>query len=160
MGEALKTVLAFLCGAGGLAIINALFDRWKWKSERKAKKEDHVEERREKMEEEEKKKSDKLDQIESTFNEYVKNQEKFNAELLKKVNALEEQNEALRDGLKYMLLDRILYLGQKYIDRGEVSFDNRRRLGEMHEVYHKGLEGNGDADKVMDGVYELPLEKG
>ncbi len=39
--EVLKTfLLAFLGGAGGVALINAIHDRWKWKAERKAAKED------------------------------------------------------------------------------------------------------------------------
>ena len=100
-----------------------------------------------------------MGQIENQFGEYIKSQNEFNEKLLKRIDDVEKQNDALCEGLKYMLLDRILYLGSKYIDRGEVSFDDRRRLGEMHEVYHKGLNGNGDADKVMDGVYELPITK-
>ncbi len=57
-----------------------------------------------------------------------------------------------------MLLDKILCLGQKYIDEEEIDFDDRRRLRAMHDVYHNGLKGNGDADLIMNGIDNLPLK--
>jgi len=58
-----------------------------------------------------------------------------------------------------ILLDRILYLGQSYIAKGEIDFDDRKRLHAMHDCYHNGLHGNGDADLIMEAVDELPLKK-
>ena len=57
------------------------------------------------------------------------------------------------------LLDRIQHLGQAYISDGEVDFDDRRRLNNMHSVYHSGLGGNGDLDVLMREVNALPLKK-
>ena len=152
MSEFWKTVLvgitAFIFGAGGLAIINIIQKRWEMKFDRKAKKEDKAEE-----------KNDKLDDLSKQFAEYAKKQEQFNQELLARVEKLEEQNDAQNEGMRYTLLDRILYLGKHYINDGEVSFDDRKRLGDMHTVYHNRLGGNGDADAIMDGVYDLPLKK-
>ena len=152
MSEFWKTVLvgitAFIFGAGGLAIINIIQKRWEMKFDRKAKKEDKAEE-----------KNDKLDELSKQFAEYAKKQEQFNQELLARVEKLEEQNDAQNEGMRYTLLDRILYLGKHYINDGEVSFDDRKRLGDMHTVYHNRLGGNGDADAIMDGVYDLPLKK-
>lgn len=65
---------------------------------------------------------------------------------------------ALKDGLKWVMYDRIRDLGQKYIQGGTVDFDDRRILKEMHKSYHDGLGGNGDLDALMDAVYELPLK--
>lgn len=67
---------------------------------------------------------------------------------------------ALMAGMKWLLFDRIRYLGLKYIEAGEVDFDQRRILREMHTVYHFGLQGNGDLDQLMEAVSKLPLTKG
>ena len=136
MSEIMKTVLTFVCGAGGLALIEWARERWKFKAERKAKKEDRQEE-----------KVDKIEELTKTVNAVHKEQEEQSQQL-----------DALRDAMKCVLLDRIIYLGQSYIEAGEVDFDDRKRLRDMHTSYHKGLNGNGDADAIMKAVDELPLK--
>ena len=66
--------------------------------------------------------------------------------------------EALKTGLKWVIYDRIRYLGLKYISEGVVDFDDRRILKEMHNTYHEGLGGNGDLDNLMNEVNRLPLK--
>ena len=146
MSEVVKSFLLFLFGAGGLALINVLQERWKFRAQRKAEKEDRKEE-----------KEDQLKKIQEQLEEIKEQQKADNQEMTARMEELEKQNKALKDGMKYVLLDRILYLGHSYITDGQVSFDNRKRLGDMHNVYHNGLGGNGDADAVMHDVYELPL---
>lgn len=70
----------------------------------------------------------------------------------------DEDNKALKDGLKWVLYDRIRFLGQHYIGDGSVDFDDRRILNEMHSCYHNGLGGNGDLDNLMGEVNKLPLK--
>ena len=41
---------------------------------------------------------------------------------------------ATADGVKWMLYDRIKYLGTRYIDDASVDFNDRRLLHEMHKV--------------------------
>ena len=65
---------------------------------------------------------------------------------------------ALKAGLKWVLYDRIRFLGQHYISAGQVDFDDRRILNEMHKSYHDGLGGNGDLDVLMHEVNSLPLK--
>ena len=62
-------------------------------------------------------------------------------------------------GMKWVMYDRIRHLGLSYIQDGAITFDDRRILKEMHTSYHN-LGGNGDLDKLMEGVYELPLKGG
>lgn len=76
----------------------------------------------------------------------------------KRFKALEEQNSVQSEALKYMLYDRIRYLGREYIERGEIDFDDRRILNAMHKVYHEGLMGNGDLDTLMNEVNALKLK--
>jgi len=64
---------------------------------------------------------------------------------------------ALKAGMKWLMYDRIRFLGLHYIESGTVDFDDRRILREMHHVYHFGLEGNGDLDNIMQLVDKLPL---
>lgn len=136
MRDVLMVILAFICGAGGTALINNAHDRWKFKAERKAKKEDMAEE-----------KQDKVDELTALVESLAKQQKEMSQQL-----------DALRDAQKCVLLDRIIYLGQNYIAAGQVDFDDRKRLRDMHNSYHHGLKGNGDADQVMKAVDALPLK--
>lgn len=76
-----------------------------------------------------------------------------------KTDGREKDIEALKTGLKWVLYDRIRYMGQHYINDHEVDFDDRRILNEMHKSYHEGLGGNGDLDTLMSEVNRLPLTK-
>lgn len=75
-----------------------------------------------------------------------------------KVKTLEDKVDALVEANRYILYDRIRYLGQCYIDEKEIDFDDRRILNKMHESYHNGLDGNGDLDTLMGEVNHLPLK--
>ena len=74
-----------------------------------------------------------------------------------KADGRDKDNQALKDGLKWVLYDRIRFLGQRYISAGSVDFDDRRILNEMHICYHNGLGGNGDLDNLINQVNQLPL---
>lgn len=84
--------------------------------------------------------------------------EELNVE--QEIRELKQQLAAIRDGMKFVLYDRIRFLGQAYIAAGEIDFDDRRILNAMHKVYHNGLDGNGDLDGLMGEVNHLPLKKG
>lgn len=69
-----------------------------------------------------------------------------------------ETVKAIKTALKWVMYDRIRWLGQAYVWDKEVDFDDRRILHEMHNCYHNGLGGNGDLDALMDAVNKLPLK--
>lgn len=75
--------------------------------------------------------------------------------------ALERQRDeklaALIESQKIILLDRIRHLGQRYLAEKAIDFDDRRLLHSMHDSYHNGLGGNGDADVIMREIDALPL---
>lgn len=77
---------------------------------------------------------------------------------MKRLTELEKQSKAQGEAIKYLLYDRIRFLGQAYIGEKEVDFDDRRILKDMHTVYHNGLGGNGDLDVLMRQVDNLPLK--
>ena len=72
---------------------------------------------------------------------------------------MEDKVNALINADRYIMFDRIRYLGQKYVAEKEVDFDDRRILNRMHDVYHNELGGNGDLDKLMKAVNTLPLKQ-
>lgn len=76
-----------------------------------------------------------------------------------RLTLMETQNTAQIEALKYLLFDKIRHLGQKYIAKEEIDFDERRILNSMHSVYHNGLGGNGDLDNLMDEVNSLKLKR-
>lgn len=138
IGEIVTAVLlAIAGGAAGAAVINGINERWKFKANRKAAKEDRAEQ-----------KADKTDELAKTL-----------ATLQAEIKTLKDSDAAQSEALKLMLLDRVLYLGKGYIDKGEISYDDRRRFHAMHNCYHTGLGGNGDADLIVEGVDALPLKK-
>ena len=76
----------------------------------------------------------------------------------KRLKAIEAKTDAQSEALKFILYDRIRYLGQAYIAESEIDFDDRRILNDMHRSYHSRLGGNGDLDKLMEAVNDLPLK--
>ena len=148
MKDLLEALVMFICGAGGLALINIIQERWRVRYQRKAEKEDRVEER-----------TDKLNEISKQLTDFIRKQDEVNKKAEDRFAEMEKSDSAQVEALRYVLLDRILYIGKSYIKHGEVTFDDRKRLREMHDVYHNRLGGNGDAKKIMDAVDELPLVK-
>ena len=130
-------LLAIVSGAAGAAIINGINERWKFKANRKATTEDRAEA-----------KTDKTDELMKALED-----------LRGQLTTLKGSDTAQAEALRLILLDRILYLGKGYIDRGEISYDDRRRFHAMHTCYHSGLGGNGDGDFIVEGVDALPLKK-
>ncbi len=148
MDEILKLALTALLGGGiGVAIITAMNERWKFKAQRKAVKEDKAEE-----------KADKTKALEDSVTKLEEADKQQDLDVDERFRNMETQISALTKAMQLIMLDKILCLGQKYIDEEEIDFDDRRRLRAMHDVYHNGLKGNGDADLIMAGVDKLPLK--
>jgi len=53
--------------------------------------------------------------------------------------------------------DRILYLGQKYVDRGYITHDEYENLNDYLYNPYKKLNGNGSAERMMEEVRKLPF---
>ncbi len=120
-----------LTGATAAAVIKLIDNIIQWALKRKAEKEDKAEAETDRQERSEE----------------------------ERMQETERKLDALTVGVRIILLDRIQYLGQIYIREGEVDFDDRRRLNDMHSVYHNKLGGNGDLDVLMSEVNSLPLKK-
>ena len=68
-----------------------------------------------------------------------------------------DKGSAQTKALRYLMLYIMIQTAKGYIRDGEISMDDRRQLNKWHELYHDGLGGNGDMDKLMAEVNKLPL---
>jgi hypothetical protein len=127
-------VLVFLSGGVAVALIEVVKELILWSKNRKAKKEDDAMER-----EDEKERQEAM-------------------HINERLETIEKKTDAQSEALKYIMYDRILYLGREYIKKGNITFDERRILNNMHNSYHNGLGGNGDLNTLMHEVNELPLK--
>lgn len=124
-------IFAVVTGVTGAAVIKLIDNVVQWKLQRKAAKEDRT-----------------LDDDRAE----IKKIKQWEKDMEDKVNALINAD-------RYIMFDRIRYLGQKYVAEKEIDFDDRRILNQMHDVYHNELGGNGDLDKLMKAVNTLPLKQ-
>lgn len=92
------------------------------------------------------------------LNRKAKKKDDGDQNIEQRLYAMEQQNKIQSEALKYIMYDRIRFLGQAYIAEGNIDFDDRRILNSMHKVYHNGLNGNGDLDGLMKAVNALPLK--
>ena len=80
-------------------------------------------------------------------------------EMNKRLGIQDERLDGCTVGLRVLLHDKIKHLGQLYLQDGEVDFDDRQILIDMHNAYHNGLGGNGNLDALMEAVKTLPMKK-
>ena len=78
--------------------------------------------------------------------------------LNKKIDSLSDDVSHVKVAEKAILSERIKQLGTKYIEAGEVEFEDRRNLHWLHDAYHNDCGGNGDYDLLMEEVDDLPLK--
>lgn len=75
----------------------------------------------------------------------------------KRKDAEAAENNVEMKALRYLMLYIIEERCKELIERGTVTLDELRSLHHWHEVYHEGLGGNGDADKLLKRVETLKL---
>lgn len=66
-------------------------------------------------------------------------------------------NSSERKALRYLMLYIIQERAKEIIAAGRVTLEERHSLSDWHDVYHKGLDGNGDADALMEQVMHVPV---
>ena len=60
--------------------------------------------------------------------------------------------------VRYLMLKAIRDECEKHIERGKITYEDRRMLHKWHDLYHNDLGGNGDAKLLMDMVDKLPVK--
>ena len=70
----------------------------------------------------------------------------------------EDKRDAHNKALRYLMLYIIQERAKAHIKAGVITLEERRSLHHWHDLYHYGLDGNGDADALMAEVDHLPLD--
>ena len=78
--------------------------------------------------------------------------------LINRRDKKKEAESAERKALRYLMLYIIQDTARELIADRKATMDEKRQLHQWHEVYHQGLGGNGDADKLMEAVDRLPFD--
>lgn len=73
-----------------------------------------------------------------------------------KADKKDKRIDALVDAQKVLMIDRVKHLGKSYIEAGEISFDDKDNMVEMHKAY-KALGGNGHLDSIMHEIEKLKV---
>lgn len=76
----------------------------------------------------------------------------------KKTDDKDDSIKALVNAQKVLMVDRVRYLGQNYIQAGQISLESKENLEEMYQAYKK-LGGNGHLETVMHEVEKLKIVK-
>lgn len=76
----------------------------------------------------------------------------------KKKDSQEDEEDNVKKALRYIMLYIIQERAEKYIREGAITIDERRSLHKWHDLYHNGLNGNGDASLLMSDIEALPTK--
>lgn len=68
----------------------------------------------------------------------------------------EDQGKIIRNQ-RVITVDRVKYLGRKFILAEEISLEDKQDLKIMYDSY-KELGGNGDLETIMEEVHDLPIK--
>lgn len=64
--------------------------------------------------------------------------------------------DALVDAQKVLMIDRVRWLGSKYITDKQISLEDKENLQAMYDAY-KALGGNGHLTTIMHEIDRLPV---
>ena len=70
--------------------------------------------------------------------------------------AKEDKQDAIVNGLKVLMVDRVRYLANCHIKHGNITLEDKETLEDMHQAY-KALGGNGHLATAMAAVEQLPI---
>lgn len=71
-----------------------------------------------------------------------------------KEDAKDDRLEALVTAQKVLMVDRVRYMGSRYIEAGEISLEDKETLKDMYSAY-KALGGNGHLETIMSEIDRL-----
>ncbi len=70
----------------------------------------------------------------------------------------QEENKALRDGMKSLLMRQIQMDCEQAVSDGYCALDKKKTIDTMYNAYH-ALGGNGAITKLRNDMMELPTQK-
>lgn len=76
--------------------------------------------------------------------------------LSRRVKKAKEMDQAIADGMKYLLMFKLREEGEKHLQAGHCSVDEKREFERVYTAYHT-LGGNGTITSLKDQVLNLPV---
>lgn len=73
-----------------------------------------------------------------------------------KEDKADDKMDAVVNGLKVLTVDRVRYLGQRYIREKAITLEDKEALHDMYRAY-KGLGGNGHLETIMNEIDHLTV---
>ena len=77
--------------------------------------------------------------------------------LAKRLKATTGTDQAIADGMRCLLMYQLREEGEKHINSGNCSVDDKREFERAYNAYHT-LGGNGTITSLKDQVLNLPLK--
>ena len=78
--------------------------------------------------------------------------------LWKKVKEQKDENDAVKEGVKSLLHDRLYQACTHYVAQGWIDTESLHNLDYLYNAYHK-LGGNGTGTNLYNRAKALPLEE-
>lgn len=76
--------------------------------------------------------------------------------IVKRFSVVKDENNAIKEGVKALLHDRIIILGKLYERQGYCTPEEFEEFEELYKPYHEGLNGNGSGTRMYNIVRSLP----
>lgn len=140
-------IIALLLSSSlAVTVVTAVKELILWYINRKAEKEDKKD-----------KVSEKLDDLDETNSKQSGDLQEISNLLKELQKDIKTNDEVTRKALRLLFGDRIHQLALSYIEKGEITFEEKQSLTHMWECYHYDLKGNGTYNDLMSQVSRLKI---
>ena len=76
--------------------------------------------------------------------------------LANKIESDKQTEQAIADGVKYLLMYQLREEGERYLTDGRCSIESKREYEKVYTAYH-ALKGNDTITELKDKVLQLPI---
>lgn len=76
--------------------------------------------------------------------------------LATRIQSDKETEQAIADGMKYLLMFKLREEGEKYLSDGKCSTEHKHEYEKVYDAYH-ALGGNGTITALKDKILQLPI---
>lgn len=76
--------------------------------------------------------------------------------LATRIQSDKETEQAIADGMKYLLMFKLREEGEKYLSEGKCSTEHKHEYEKVYDAYH-ALGGNGTITALKDKILQLPI---
>ena len=76
--------------------------------------------------------------------------------LARRIKAAKSTDQAIADGMKYLLMFKLREEGEKHLHDGKCSIEAKHEYEKVYNAYH-ALGGNGTITSLKDQILKLPV---